>query len=91
LTKRYVIIKYDSKTPRDVRNKLTKVLRGNTVSINGRKYRSKGLIYKRGGIALCPGTFLIPIEGLKEFLNELERLKLRDFIKVKKACICGCG
>ncbi len=88
--RKYVIVNVLHNAPRKVRNKLSKLLLGTTVSINGRRYRSKGLLRKFNGIMLCPGTYLLPIDNLEEFLKELENRGLRDLVVVRETCMCNC-
>ncbi len=90
MAEKYIVVKLSSNAPKKVKNKLSKVLHGTTVTIKGKKYRGKGLIQKYGGIVLCPGTYLIPVNMLKSFLNELDLRGLREHIVVKEACICSC-
>jgi hypothetical protein len=90
LTRKYAVIKISPKTPRKIRNKLSKVLLGTTVTIKGRRYRGRGLVPKYGGIVLCPGTYLIPIDTLKSFLDKLKLKGLGEYIVVKEGCICSC-
>ncbi|ABN69854.1 hypothetical protein Smar_0753 [Staphylothermus marinus F1] len=85
----YVIIKISSNASKRLKNKLSKILRGTTVTIKGRRYRSRGLIQKYNGIILSPGTYLIPSNMLENLLNELEQRELREHIIVRK-CICTC-
>ncbi len=90
MDKRYAIIKLSAHTPHGTRNKLTKLLLGTTVTINGRRYRGRGLVEKYNGIRLCRGAYLVPLASLSEFLEELEKRGLRDHVVVKGTCLCSC-
>ena len=90
MARRYVLVRFKHTAPEQIRKRLSKALRGTTAVIKGKKYRSKGLVQKSDGIVLCPGTYLIPVIKLSEFLDGLERLKLKEYIEVKETCICTC-
>ncbi len=84
----YLIVKVTGNVSRKLRNKLSKIIVGNTVIINGKKYRSKGIVEKLGGKILCPGTYLVPTDKYSEFIDYLRHRRFEDYIVVIGTCKC---
>ena len=86
MTKKYVIIKISDNTPRRAKYRLLKLLQGTTVTINNKRYRSKGLVNKYNGIKLCPKTYLIPFDKIEFFIREVSLRGLDKYIEMITTC-----
>jgi len=86
----YVVIRAGCSEDRVGKNKLYKALLGTTSSTGGRRYRSRGLLHKLGGIRLSRGVYLIPVDSVELLLDELEKRGLGGCMEVLDICLCPC-
>lgn len=86
----YVIVRAGCGEDRDRKNKLYKTLLGTMSSTGGRRYRSRGLLHKLGGIRLSRGVYLVPADSVKPLLDELEKRGLGDCVEILDICLCPC-
>jgi len=86
----YVLAKISKNTPKNVKKKIYKLLTGTTVTIEGKRYRTKGLIKKLNGVILSPGLYIIPSEKLADFIAGLKERGLDSYIKILNICLCTC-
>ncbi|ABL79153.1 hypothetical protein [Thermofilum pendens] len=86
----YAVVRLSPEAPRSIKNKVSKTLLGTTVTVKGKRYRGRGLLEKHGGLALCPGTYLVPLTELEAFLGELDSRGLRNYVVVDNLCIYAC-
>ncbi|MCD6195971.1 MAG: hypothetical protein J7J82_04215 [Staphylothermus sp.] len=87
MPERYVIVKISDNTPRRIKYRLLKLLQGTTVTINNRRYRSRGLVDKYNGIKLCPRTYLIPFDKVESFLKEVSLKGFDKYLETITTCI----
>jgi hypothetical protein len=85
-----MLVKVSKNTPKNIKNKIYKLLTGTTVTIEGKRYRTKGLIKKLDGVILSPGLYIIPSEKFTDFIVSLKERNLDGYIRILKMCICPC-
>ena len=86
----YAIIRLKKGIDKRSRSKVAKTLLGTTVVVKGRKYRSHGMLKHVEGIRLCPGTYLVPVSKLYDFLKLAEEKGIRDYLVLDLGCTCSC-
>ncbi len=86
----YAIIRLKEGMDKRSRSKVAKTLLGTTVVVKGRKYRSHGMLKHVEGIRLCPGTYLVPVSKLYDFLRLAEEKGIRDYLVLDLECTCRC-
>jgi hypothetical protein len=87
----YVVVRAGCGEDRARKNRLYKALLGTTSSTRGRRYRSRGLLSRLGGVWLSGGVYLVPVESVETLLGELERRGLGDCVEILDICLCPCG
>ncbi len=85
---KYVVLQLRKGIDKRVRSRLVKMLMGNTVTINGRKYRVKGLIENLNGKHLCPGTYLVPLDKYDYLREHLREKGLEKYLVETGTCTC---
>ncbi len=86
----YAIVRLKKGIDKRSRSKVAKTLLGTTVVVKGRKYRSHGMLKYVEGFRLCPGTYLVPVSKLYDFLRLAEEKGIRDYLVLDLACTCSC-
>ncbi|MEM1541212.1 MAG: hypothetical protein QW101_00015 [Ignisphaera sp.] len=86
----YVLLKVVEDTPKNIKTRIYKVMNGTTISINNKRYRSKGLIKDIDGVALSGSLYLIPVNSIATVIDILSRKGLADFIQIINLCKCLC-
>uniref|UniRef100_A0A7J3SMJ7 Uncharacterized protein n=1 Tax=Fervidicoccus fontis TaxID=683846 RepID=A0A7J3SMJ7_9CREN len=80
----------DSCTDPSEKLKLRRLLSGSTAVINGKKYRSRGLVYKHRGERVGRGVYIVPKDEVEELSSELKERNLEKCIKIIDICECTC-
>ena len=86
----YAIIRIDRNAPRNIRIRIYKLFNGTTVSVKGRRYKSKGLIETVNGAALSSDVYLVPLDKVDIVLNELRQRNLEQYTHILNLCSCPC-
>lgn len=86
----YAILKVLQGTPRNTRSRIYKVMNGTTVTIRGRRYRSRGLIESVNGIKLAESLYAIPYEEIPKVLEIFREKNLDQHIQITTLCTCVC-
>ena len=86
----YMLVKISKNTPKNIKNRIYKLLTGTTVTIEGKRYRTKGLIMKLNGLVLSPGLYIIPSEKFTDFITSLKERNLDSYIRILRMCLCTC-
>lgn len=87
----YVIMRVVRGTPRNIRNRIYKLLLGTTVTIGNKRYRTAGLIRKVNGEVISSGLYIVPSEKLIDVIEKLKEKQLDDYIEILRICLCTCG
>lgn len=86
----YVLVKVSETAPRDVKTRIRKLMKGTTVTIRGKGYRSRGLIEEVNGVALTGNLYIIPLTAVERVIERLSEKKLIDYVEVLNICTCPC-
>jgi hypothetical protein len=86
----YVLVKVSETAPRDVKTRIRKLMKGTTVTIRGKGYRSRGLIEEVNGVALTGNLYIIPLTAVERVIERLSEKKLIDYVEVFNICTCPC-
>jgi hypothetical protein len=83
-------VKVSETAPRDVKTRIRKLMKGTTVTIRGKGYRSRGLIEEVNGVALTGNLYIIPLTAVERVIERLSEKKLIDYVEVLNICTCPC-
>jgi hypothetical protein len=83
-------VKVSETAPRDVKTRIRKLMKGTTVTIRGKGYRSRGLIEEVNGVALTGNLYIIPLTAVERVIERLSEKKLIDYVEVFNICTCPC-
>lgn len=86
----YVLVKVSETAPRDVKTRIRKLMKGTTVTIRGKGYKSRGLIEEVNGVALTGNLYIIPLTAVERVIERLSEKKLIDYVEVLNICTCPC-
>ncbi|MEM1644624.1 MAG: hypothetical protein QXL96_01930 [Ignisphaera sp.] len=86
----YTLLKVNQKIPKNVKTKIYKLMNGTTVTIRGKRYKTKGLINDVDGIKLANSLYMIPTEYVPIVLEKLSERKLEMFVQLINLCRCTC-
>jgi hypothetical protein len=83
-------VKVSETAPRDVKTRIRKLMKGTTVTIRGKGYKSRGLIEEVNGVALTGNLYIIPLTAVERVIERLSEKKLIDYVEVLNICTCPC-
>jgi hypothetical protein len=86
----YVLIKVSEKAPKEVKTRIRKLMKGTTVTIKGKGYRSRGLVEEVKGVALAGGVYIIPLSATEKVVEKLNEKSLAEYIEIINLCTCPC-
>jgi hypothetical protein len=86
----YVLIKVSEKAPKEVKTRIRKIMRGTTVTIKGKGYRSRGLLEEVNGIALAGGVYMVPSSTADRVVEKLSEKSLMVYVEIISLCTCPC-
>jgi len=86
----YVLIKVSEKAPKEVKTRIRKIMRGTTVTIKGKGYRSRGLLEEVNGIALAGGVYMVPSSTADRVVEKLSEKSLMAYVEIISLCTCPC-
>ncbi|MCC6017186.1 MAG: hypothetical protein LM582_09115 [Desulfurococcaceae archaeon] len=86
----FVLLKVLDSTPRNIKSRIYKAMNGTTVTIKGRRYRSKGLLYVAKGVKIANTLYAIPYEETSSVLDTLREKNLLNYIQILNLCTCTC-
>jgi hypothetical protein len=85
-----VLIKVSEKAPKEVKTRIRKIMRGTTVTIKGKGYRSRGLLEEVNGIALAGGVYMVPSSTADRVVEKLSEKSLMAYVEIISLCTCPC-
>jgi hypothetical protein len=86
----YVLIKVSEKAPKEVKTRIRKIMRGTTVTIKGKGYRSRGLLEEVNGTALAGGVYMVPSSTADRVVEKLSEKNLMVYVEIISLCTCPC-
>lgn len=86
----YAIIKVVDGAPKNVKTRIYKVMNGTTVTIKGRRYRSRGLVENAKGVKLANSLYAVPYEEVPKVLSVFHEKDLDEYVQVFNLCTCTC-
>jgi hypothetical protein len=87
----YAIVKVSGDAPKHVKIRIRKLMKGTTVTLKGKSYRSRGLLEQVNGIALACGLYIVPVDRLDKVLLALRERNLDRYVEVINLCTCSCS
>ncbi|MCI4435482.1 MAG: hypothetical protein JHC33_01550 [Ignisphaera sp.] len=87
----YAIVKISNDAPKHVKIRIRKLMKGTTVTLKGKSYRSRGLLEQVNGIALACGLYIVPVNQLDKVLSVLRERNLDRHVEIINLCTCPCS
>lgn len=86
----YTLLKVVEEAPREAKTRIYKIMSGTTVSMKGRRYRSRGLLDDVDGIKIANTLYAIPYEQMPKVIEKLSEKGLNSYVQTINLCTCVC-